>query len=158
MGQQQLLLLVLSIVLVGLAVVVGIQAVAEGKDRARQDLRINKITEVATRIQVWSRTSAALGGGTMTDGTIDWPRFRLETVGLAGTQINGVNWMWSSQGDGMGCFLIFVNPSPTDNEMGTRVHLHLLNDACVAESWRQNPALILSGQDLSSIRWVSPPY
>jgi len=157
MGQQQLLLLVLSVVLVGLAVAVGIQAVAEGKDRARRDLRMNKITEVATRIQAWSRTPAAMGGGTTTGG-VDWTRFRLEALGLDGTQVNGVNWQWESRGDGMGCFLIFVNPSPTDNWAGTRVHLHLLNDACVAESWRQNPALLLSGEHLNDIRWVTPPY
>lgn len=158
MGQQQLLLLVLSIVLVGLAVVVGIQAVTEGRTRARRDLRMAKVTDVATRIQAWSRTPTSMGGGTTTAGTIDWPRFRLESVGVDGSQVNGVNWMWTSAGDGMGCFLIFINPSPTDNAAGTRVHLHLLNDACVPDSWQQNPALLLSGEKLDHIRWVIPPY
>ena len=41
MGQQQLLLLVLGIVIVGLAVVVGIQAFSENQKQSNADMMVN---------------------------------------------------------------------------------------------------------------------
>ena len=67
MGQQQLLLLVLGIVIVGLAVVVGIQAFSENQEKSNQDARINDGVRIASDLQAWALKPAAFGGN---DGTL----------------------------------------------------------------------------------------
>jgi hypothetical protein len=63
MGQQQLLLLVLGIVIVGIAVVAGIQAFSEGKDKADRDAMVTDAMRVISDIQAWKLKPAAFGGG-----------------------------------------------------------------------------------------------
>ena len=63
MGQQQLLLLVLGLVIVGLAVVVGIQAFGENKAKNNLDLMTQDAVRLATAVQAWKMKSAAVGGG-----------------------------------------------------------------------------------------------
>lgn len=53
MGQQQLLLLVLGIVIVGLAVVVGIQAFSENQKQANADQMVNDAIRIASDAQAW---------------------------------------------------------------------------------------------------------
>ena len=63
MGQQQLLLLVLGIVIVGLAVVAGIQAFQQNQQQSSIDAMANEALRVATDIQAWRQKPEALGGG-----------------------------------------------------------------------------------------------
>ena len=63
MGQQQLLLLVLGIVIVGLAVVVGIQAFSENQQKSEIDTRTSELVDIATKIQAWSLKPTTLDGG-----------------------------------------------------------------------------------------------
>jgi hypothetical protein len=63
MGQQQLLLLVLGIVIVGLAVVVGIQAFSENKKKANADAMVNDGIRIASDAQAWKLKPQAFGGG-----------------------------------------------------------------------------------------------
>lgn len=63
MGQQQLLLLVLAIVIVGLAVVAGIQAFAENQRKANVDGLTMTSTRLAVEAQTWLRTPIMRGGG-----------------------------------------------------------------------------------------------
>ncbi|WP_412061682.1 hypothetical protein [Rubrivirga sp. IMCC45206] len=70
MGQQQLLLLVLGIVIVGLAVVVGIQAFAENKVQANLDSLVVDGVRIAADVQAWSLKPSTFGGpGTGEDWT-----------------------------------------------------------------------------------------
>ena len=62
MGQQQLLLLVLGIVIVGLAVVVGIQAFGENQNKANADALVNDGVRIASDIQAWALKPQAFGG------------------------------------------------------------------------------------------------
>ena len=62
MGQQQLLLLVLGIVIVGLAVVVGIQAFGENTIKAKQDRYANEALAVAADVVAWQLKPSMLGG------------------------------------------------------------------------------------------------
>ena len=66
MGQQQLLLLVLGIVIVGLAVVVGIQAFGENQKKANADALVNDGVRIAADTQVWALKPTAFGGGCQT--------------------------------------------------------------------------------------------
>ena len=63
MGQQQLLLLVLGIVIVGLAVVVGIQAFSENQKQANADQMVNDCIRIASDSQAWKLKPSAFGGG-----------------------------------------------------------------------------------------------
>ena len=62
MGQQQLLLLVLSTVIVGLATVAGIQAFSENQAQASQDALVQKGTSIASDIQGLAGKPTQMGG------------------------------------------------------------------------------------------------
>ena len=62
MGQQQLILLVLATVIVGLAIVVGIAAFTQGGDRANADAMIQDAVTMASDIQSTIRTPTPFGG------------------------------------------------------------------------------------------------
>lgn len=62
MGQQQLLLLVLSIVIVGTAIVVGINAYSENAIRANYDTLLQEALRVASDAQSWKQKPELFGG------------------------------------------------------------------------------------------------
>ena len=62
MGQQQLLLLVLATVIVGLATVAGIQAFEQGSVRANQDALTNTAVKIASDIQAKAKEPSQFGG------------------------------------------------------------------------------------------------
>ena len=78
MGQQQLLLLVLGIVIVGLAVVVGIQAFSENQKKANADALVNDAIRIASDAQAWKLKPAAFGGGSAVAG---WTGMTLNQLG-----------------------------------------------------------------------------
>ena len=80
MGQQQLLLLVLGIVIVGLAVVVGIQAFGENQKKANADALVNDAIRIASDAQAWKLKPEAFGGGANGDDD-DFSSFSLQQVG-----------------------------------------------------------------------------
>ena len=63
MGQQQLLLLVLGIVIVSLAVMVGIFAFSENRREAASDELVTATGRIASEAIAWSLSAGALGGG-----------------------------------------------------------------------------------------------
>nr|BCX01718.1 MAG: hypothetical protein KatS3mg041_1764 [Bacteroidota bacterium] len=63
MGQQQLLLLVLGIVIVGIAIVVGIQAFSANAKKANQDAMLQDLLRLATDAQAWAKKPVEFGGG-----------------------------------------------------------------------------------------------
>jgi hypothetical protein len=69
MGQQQLLLLVLSTVIVGLATVAGIQAFSEGQQQATQDALVQRATSIGSDLMSAHNTPTQMGGTDLTDGT-----------------------------------------------------------------------------------------
>ena len=79
MGQQQLLLLVLGIVIVGIAVVAGIQAFSEGKAKAQQDAAVSDAMRIISDTQAWKLKPQAFGGGD--DGTDSWENVNLKALG-----------------------------------------------------------------------------
>ena len=63
MGQQQLLLIVLGVIIVGIAVVVGINVFTASSSQANRDAVISDMTNLAAMAQQYYRKPAALGGG-----------------------------------------------------------------------------------------------
>ena len=82
MGQQQLLLLVLGIVIVGLAVVVGIQAFSENQQKANLDALVNDGVRLASDLQAWSLKPAAFGGPPA-DAEDAWTLATFDNLGYA---------------------------------------------------------------------------
>lgn len=66
MGQQQLLLIVLGTIIVGVAVVVGINMFATGAINAERDALLQDVNNVASNAASYWRKPAALGGGNRT--------------------------------------------------------------------------------------------
>ncbi|WP_263819685.1 hypothetical protein [Salinibacter sp.] len=71
MGQQQLLLLVLSTVIVGLATVAGIQAFSENQAQASQDALVQRGTSIASDIQGLQGKPSQMGGIDLTKDESD---------------------------------------------------------------------------------------
>lgn len=90
MGQQQLLLLVLGIVIVGLAVVVGIQAFDENQKKANSDALVNDVVRIASDAQAWNLKPTAFGGGNGVFTNVDLQKLGYETTGT-GTDVNYSN-------------------------------------------------------------------
>jgi hypothetical protein len=63
MGQQQLLLIVLGVILVGVAVVLGIQYFAVGAEEGAKDELVAHTLTVGANAQQWFKKPAAMGGG-----------------------------------------------------------------------------------------------
>ncbi len=63
MGQQQLLLIILGVIVVGIAVAVGITMFKDNAVSANRDAVTNDLVNLAARAQQYSRRPIALGGG-----------------------------------------------------------------------------------------------
>ncbi len=92
MGQQQLLLLVLGIVIVGLAVVTGIQAFSLNQKKANADGLSLTAVRLGQEAQVWLRTPIIRGGGLPATGGRP-PDFTGQTLDfdVMGYPVNGSN-------------------------------------------------------------------
>jgi len=71
MGQQQLLLLVLSTVIVGLATVAGIQAFSENQEQATQDALTQRGLDIATQVSATLNKPSQFGGANTGDNPTD---------------------------------------------------------------------------------------
>ena len=63
MGQQQLLLIILGVIVVGIAVAVGITMFQDNAVSANRDAVTNDLVNLASRAQQYYRRPQALGGG-----------------------------------------------------------------------------------------------
>jgi hypothetical protein len=78
MGQQQLLLLILAAVIVGTAIVVGVNMFQENAGQSNQEAVVQDVLTLASRVQAWYRRPLQMGGGghdfsTATLANLDWP-------------------------------------------------------------------------------------
>lgn len=90
MGQQQLLLLVLGITVVGLAVVIALQVYANNEKKNNADMLASTSMRVAVDAQAWLSVPTILGGGTPLSGDrpADFTGQSL-TLDLLGYPVNG---------------------------------------------------------------------
>jgi hypothetical protein len=63
MGQQQLLLIILGVIVVGIAVAVGITMFSDSAVNANRDALSNDLVNLASRAQQYYRRPTSLGGG-----------------------------------------------------------------------------------------------
>ena len=88
MGQQQLLLLVLGIVIVGLAVVVGIQAFSENQKKANADAMVTDGLRIASDCQAWDLKPGQFGGSLATEDLSDCTFDEIGFTNASGTYTN----------------------------------------------------------------------
>ncbi len=100
MGQQQLLLLILGLIVAGVAVVAGIQAFATNQKKHNIDALSSTSLRLATEAQVWLKTPSILGGGIQTDGTRpdDFTGITLD-LEILGYEVNGAGDYQDVHGD-----------------------------------------------------------
>lgn len=104
MGQQQLLLLVLGIVIVGIAVVAGIQAFSEGKSKSERDAAAGDAMRIVSDIQAWMMKPAAFGGGAGTSDEVNFTKLgypKAESGETVGVQSNETEYYTMS-----GCYTV----------------------------------------------------
>ena len=141
MGQQQLLLLVLGIVIVGLAVTVGIQAFGENQRKSRQDQTQAFMVEIGTRAQAWKLTHPAMGGGSGTAANdfrdIDFAAMGFEATGTQGS----TEYIRRTE---YACLKLFPGT--------TRLQINALNTDCSNGSWWMR--LDVTGTGPGDYAWV----
>ena len=84
MGQQQLLLLVLSAIIVGVSIVIGINMFASSATQANQDAVMQDCLHIAARAQEWYRKPTAMAGGNRSFANVD-----LAVLNITDTNPNG---------------------------------------------------------------------
>ena len=91
MGQQQLLLLVLGIVIVGLAVVVGINAFGENDKKSNADAMVTDALRIASDCQAWDLKPGQFGGSLATETLADcsFDEIGYPNSGSTYTNVNG---------------------------------------------------------------------
>ncbi|MEM6785609.1 MAG: hypothetical protein AAF624_17955 [Bacteroidota bacterium] len=151
MGQQQLLLLVLSIVIVGLSVVNGIEAFGENRKKFLQDQTIALMMDMVTKAQAWKMTHTALGGGDNGDPD-DFSALSLSNLGLTTEGLHERDTEAETGSQGMGGSYLMrtdfaclkIGPTIT----GVRV-IALNLDCDLASAWMQIVVRGTSLEDLS---------
>ena len=132
MGQQQLLLLVLGIVIVGLAVVVGIQAFSENQKKANADSIVNDGIRIASDIQAWSLKPAAFGGPSKVPGSVEEiGDAEFVDIGLTATSDGYTNTNGNytlSDNDGNACIIITGVSATAGNTVTIKVDGTSQND------------------------------
>jgi len=63
MGQQQLMLIILGMVIIGIAITVGISLFREGAVSSARDAVVNNLNDLAGRAQAYYRRPTIVGGG-----------------------------------------------------------------------------------------------
>jgi len=84
MGQQQLLLLILAAVIVGIAITLGINMFAQNSAQANQEAVTQDVLTIASRAQAWFRRPVQMGGGGRT-----FAGMTLANINFPGTNPNG---------------------------------------------------------------------
>ena len=72
MGQQQLLLIVLGVIIVGIAIIVGINLFSEQAAASNFDAVMNDMQRIAATSQQWYLKPVALGGGGRTFANVSF--------------------------------------------------------------------------------------
>lgn len=109
MGQQQLLLIILVSVLVGIATVVAINTFQSASESSNIDAVRNDLVMIKSNAQAYFRKPATLGGGGNSfDGftfeKIGFPADEMTPDGLHARTPNGVFHVWRANSDELGIY------------------------------------------------------
>jgi type II secretory pathway pseudopilin PulG len=119
MGQQQLLLLVLGIVIVGIAVVAGIQAFSEGRIKAQRDAAVSDAMRIISDTQAWMLKPAAFGGPESDATVVTWQAIGFPTSSLTDGNYTTTNGCYTLGGTAASVSLgVYSGENTLDDEPG----------------------------------------
>ena len=145
MGQQQLLLLVLSTVIVGFSIVAGLDAYTATERNARKEIANTKMAEIASRAIGWRNTPKAMRGGRNADGTSSFEGFVLQDLGMSDT-----DYLYLSDGSCITCMV---------SNGGQQLDIQWLpNGGCESGSNDVLFKLEVTGINLADIAYVDGSY
>ena len=100
MGQTQILFIVLSVIIVGIAVAVGITQFGSNATQANRNAVLLDLNDIAMKAQTWYRTPTSMGGGGGTFSGITFASIGLTdssgTYHNANANISGAGYVISS--------------------------------------------------------------
>jgi hypothetical protein len=143
MGQQQLLLIVLAVIIVGLAIVIGIELFSRHHQKANTASDQKIMLEFAGRAQLWKQTPLLFGGGLSSDPA-DFSSFTVYSIGLKVFQISGESAI--VQVPAVGCFSFISSVSG--------LSIYSLDEQCAIDSWDKR--LMVSGVKKIDLVWIPP--
>lgn len=117
MGQQQLLLLVLCIVIVGLAVIIGILAFDEGQKKSNADALVSSGMRIVNHSQAWALRHSAFGGPQAGEDIGDVTFEDIAYSHVSGTYTNPDGTFTLTNGNA--CLLV----TATNTDLGNTVYL-----------------------------------
>ena len=145
MGQQQLLLLVLGIVIVGIAVVAGIQAFSEGKTKAESDAAVSDAMRIISDLQAWYLKPTAFGGGG--EDSTKWANVKYSSIGISKTNdLDGAGTSADHYETLNGCYTV----TGTSGKATVAIFLRDSNE-CASSSMAD--ATVTSASPTSGVTW-----
>lgn len=124
MGQQQLILLVLATVIVGVAIVVGIRAFTENSAKSNADALVQDLVRMANDAQAWKQKPAPFGGQAAGANKTDADNFvgltNFGQLGYGGTSatsytnLNGTFTLTPGIATGLTISAVSLDPAATD--------------------------------------------
>ena len=124
MGQQQLLLIILGIIIIGIAITVGISLFNANATESKRNNIINDLVHLASEAQKHYKTPRAMGGGQNTFTGWDIPRkLRTNANGNYGAVVspNNVLLMGTGNGDVTSNNFVQVQMTVTQNDYVTQI-------------------------------------
>jgi hypothetical protein len=112
MGQQQLLLIVLGVIVVGIAVVVGINLFNANAETSTQDSIVSQGTNIGALFQQYYKKPVSMGGGGNTFDGAEANLFDKLPTNL--TTSTDASWAFTSGGSGQGPVVITATPLDAD--------------------------------------------
>ena len=110
MGQQQLLLLVLGIVIVGLMIIGGLFIFEENLKKSNAEALVTDAINIAVEAQAWKTRPAAFGGqnGAARENAMDFTGFTFSNLSLQSPHIT-LNGTFSFTADSRGLIITGIN-------------------------------------------------
>ncbi len=120
MGQQQLLLVILVTIVVGIATVVALNIFSTSAEQANHDAVRLDLAQIGSAAQGWYIKPAMLGGGDNSFGDIDFRKITFpgqvdESNGLISTNLNGTYIITVGDGDNVSFFTVLGYPSSQED-------------------------------------------
>jgi Tfp pilus assembly protein PilE len=127
MGQQQLLLIILGVIVVGIAVAVGITMFTDNAVNANRDAVTNDLVNLAARAQQFYRRPTALGGGGNSFVGLTADATGLRKLTNRGTNANGV-YTIKTAGTGTSVVLNGVGTEYANGTNKVTMDMYVFND------------------------------
>ena len=127
MGQQQLLLIILGVIVVGIAVAVGITMFTDNAVNANRDAVTNDLVNLAARAQQFYRRPTALGGGGNSFVGLSADGAGLRKLTNRGTNANGT-YSVKTAGSATSVVLEGFGTEYADGTNKVQMEMHVFND------------------------------